>query len=88
MAECHSRDAILSYLSAFNVKSKEEVNTPDILDWCEVNCAHYNLKRTTYHQRMMRMTITNESRKTTNPAHADGLDDVFFRDEMGILRRL
>jgi len=88
MSQCRSRDSILSYLSAFNVKSKEEVNTQDILDWCEVNCAHYNIKRTTYQHRMTRMTITNESRKTTNPAHADGLDDVFFRDDMGILRRL
>ena len=87
MVQCRSRDAILSYLSAFNVKSKEEVNTQDILDWCEVNFDHYDLTRTTYRDRMTRMTTTNECRKTTNPAHAGGLDDVFFRDDMGVLRR-
>ena len=39
--------------------------------------------------------IVNEAKKrgvvtgnATNPAHADGLDDVFYRDDMGTLRRL
>ena len=88
MVKCRSRDAIISYLSTFNVKSKEEVKSQEIVDWCEVNFAHYNLERTTYQHRMTRMTITNESRETTNPAHADGLDDMFYRDDMDVLRRL
>ncbi|MBT4066057.1 MAG: hypothetical protein HOE76_02405 [Euryarchaeota archaeon] len=88
MAKCRSRDAILSYLSTFNVKSRDTVNTQEIVDWCEVNFSHYNLERTTYEKRMSRMTITVESRETTNPAHPDGLDDVFFRDDMGTLRRI
>jgi hypothetical protein len=88
MAKCRSREAILSYLSTFNVKSKEEVNTQDILDWCEVNFAHFNLQRKTLQDRMTIMTITNECRNYTKKAHSEGLDNVFTRDEMGILRRL
>jgi hypothetical protein len=88
MAQCRSREAILSYLSKFNVKSKEEVNTQDILDWCEVNFAHFNLQRKTLHDRMTIMTVTNECRNSTKKAHSEGLDDVFTRDDMGILRRL
>jgi len=88
MVKCDSRDGILAYLVTFDVKSKEAVNTQEIVDWCEVNCAHFNLERSTYQHRMTRMTVTNESRNTTNPAHSDGSDDVFFRDDMGILRRL
>ena len=60
MMKCRSRDAILSYLSTFDVKSKEEVKTQEIVDWCEVNFAHYNLERITYQHRMTRMTITNK----------------------------
>ena len=88
MVQCRSRDAILAYLSTFDVKSGDEVFRQDIIDWCEVDFAHFNLQRKTLDDRMTIMTVTNDCRNSTKPAHPDGLDDVFFRDDMGILRRL